>query len=329
MTCDYVKRYLDGFLDEGLRKGFDIEKVSEHVRLCSTCYDQLAKFFRTIELAPSSYLKETLDELCLAMYRLAGSVLRERKDPEDNTENVVAVAGGRGGSSREHVEHGHEMIADVEDYVGSGEVSGRNLGDVRRLLDTAEQSEARKVDLAIVLCEEIGRFPTRHRASAMNLLGVLRLWRNRLKEAEAAFLQALSEPDYDEDSRIARASALCNLGYAQQLNGDLEKASKSARRSQALCEELGIDPFHALFALLYFSLLRNGAGLADARDALGRILALNDGRRRIGETFALENNKPILDAFRGSPLFAEHPDLIASPGISARPNRRPDAPASH
>ena len=99
------------------------------------------------------------------------------------------------------------MIADVEDYVGSGEVSGRDLGDVRRLLDTAEQSEARKVDLAIVLCEEIGRFPTRHRASALNLLGVLCLWRNRLKEAEAAFLQALSEPDVDEDSRIARASA--------------------------------------------------------------------------------------------------------------------------
>ena len=312
MTCDYVKRYLDGFLDEVARKAFDVERVSEHVRVCSPCYDQLTGFFRTIELEPSSYLKETVDELCLAMYRLAGSILRERKDKDDNTENVVPVAGSEGGSSREHAKHGHEMIADVEDFTGSGEVSGHDLGDVRRLLESAQSNEERKVDLAIVLCAEIGRFPTRHRASALNLLGVLRLWRNRLKEAETAFLQALSEPDFDEDSRIARASALCNLGYAQQLNGNLEKAVKSARRSQALCEELGIDPFHALFARFYFELLRLDAGLADARDALASLLGLKDGPRRLAATLLLENNKPIRDAFRASPLSAEHPDLIAS-----------------
>src|SRR5262249_25569128 len=127
------------------------------------------------------------------------------------------------------------------------EVSGRDLGDVRKLFEEVEQAHARKVDLAIVLCEEIGRFPTRHRASAFNMLGVLQLWRNRLKESEAAFLRALAEPDVDEDSRIARASALCNLGYAQQLAGDVEKAVKSAKRSRALCEELGVDAFHALF----------------------------------------------------------------------------------
>jgi hypothetical protein len=309
MTCDYVQRYLGAFLDEGERRAFDLEKVSEHVRLCSPCYDRLAKFFRTIELQPSAYLQETLDELCLAIYRLAGSVLRERKDPEDNTENVVSV-GGQGGSSREHVQHGNEMIADVEDYVGSTEVSGRDLGDVRRLLASAAQDEARKVDLAIVLCEEIRRFPTRHRASALNMLGVLHLWRNRLPDAEAAFLQALSEPDADLDSRIARASALCNLGYAQQLAGDYEKAVKSAKRSRALCEELGTDSFHALFALLYFSLLRGEAGSREAREALDAILRLNDGPRRIQETFALENNKPILDTFRGSTLGAEHRELV-------------------
>jgi tetratricopeptide (TPR) repeat protein len=312
MTCDYVKRYLEVFLDEGARKAFDLEKVSEHVRLCSPCYDQLTGFFRTIELGPSSYLKETVDELCVAMYRLAGSILRERKDPDDNTENVVPVAGSTGGSSREHVRHGHEMISDVEDFTGSGEVSGHDLDDVRRLLDSSQSKEERKVDLAIVLCEEISRFQTRHRASALNLLGVLRLWRSRLKEAEAAFLQALSEPDVDEDSRIARASALCNLGYAQQLNGDLDKAVKSARKSLGLCEELGIDTFHALFARFYFALLRSDAGLAEARESLATLLGLKDGPRRLAETLLLENNKPIRDAFRGSPLFAEHPELIAT-----------------
>jgi tetratricopeptide (TPR) repeat protein len=246
------------------------------------------------------------------MYGLAGSVLRERKDPDDNTETVVSIAGSTGGSSREHARHGQEMISDVEDYTGSGVVSGHDLGDVRRLLDSAQRKEERKVDLAIVLCEEIGRFPTRHRASALNLLGVLRLWRNRLKEAEAAFLQALSEPDVDEDSRIARASALCNLGYAQQLNGELEKAVKSARRSQALCEELGIDPFHALFARFYFELLRLDAGLGDARGALANLLGLKDGERRLAGTLLLENNKPILEAFKRSPLSTEHPELTAS-----------------
>jgi tetratricopeptide (TPR) repeat protein len=312
MTCDYVMRYLEGFLDEGARRGFDLEKVSEHVRQCTACYDRLSGFFRAIDLEPSGYLKETLDELCLAMYRLAGSVLRERRDPEDNTENVVAVTGSAEGSTREHVEHGQEMVADVEDFVGSGEVSGHDLSDVRRLLDSAERSEERKVDLAIVLCQETSRFQSRHRASALNLLGVLRLWRSRLKEAEAAFLQALAEPDYDQDSRVARASAHCNLGYAQQLGGDLEKAVKSARRSQALCEELGIDPFHALFARFYFDLLRADAGLADARDALARLLDLEDGERRLARTLVLENNKPILEAFRKSPFAAEHPRLLAS-----------------
>jgi hypothetical protein len=313
MSCDYVKRYLDGFLDEGTRSAFDVEKVSEHVRLCSPCYDLLGRFFRTIDLAPSTYLKETIDELCVAMYRLAGAVLRERRDPEDNTENVVPVSGGTAGSAHDHAEHGQEMIEDVEDFVGSGDVGGRELGVVRRLLDQAERTEERKVDLAILLCEEIARFPTRHRASALNLLGVLRLWRNRLKEAEAAFLQALSEPDFDDDSRIARASALCNLGYAQQLNGDLEKAAKSERKSLALCEELGIDPFHALFGLFYFSLLREQSGLSDARDAVTRLLRLSDGKGRLTEMLVLENNRPILDAFRRSPLVAEYSDLIASP----------------
>jgi hypothetical protein len=312
MTCDYVTRYLDGFLDEGTRRAFDLEKVSEHVRLCSACYDRMAVFFRAIEIEPSGYLKETLDELCLAIYRLARSVLGERNDPEDNTENVVAVSGESPGSTREHVQHGHEMVSDVEDFVGSGEVSGRDLGDVRRLLDSAARSEERKVDLAIVLCQEVARFQSRHRASALNLLGVLQLFRNRLKEAETAFLQALSEPDYDEDSRVARASAHCNLGYAQQLVGDLEKAVKSARRSQALCEELGIDPFHALFARFYFNLLRMDAGVVDARDAIARLLELGDGERRLARTLVLENNKPILEAFRRSPLAAEHPDLLAS-----------------
>ena len=122
----------------------------------------------------------------------------------------------------------------------------------------------------------------------------------------------MSEPDYDEDSRVARASALCNLGYAQQLAGDLEKAVKSARRSQALCEEIGIDPFHALFARFYFNLLRTDAGIVDARDAIARLLGLDDGERRLARTLVLENNKPILEAFRRSPLAAEHPDLLAS-----------------
>jgi tetratricopeptide (TPR) repeat protein len=314
MSCDYVTRYLDGFLEEATRSTFDVEAVSEHIRLCSPCYDRLSRFFRTIELPESSYLKETIDELCVAMYRLAGAVLRERKDPEDNTENVVPVSGGAAGTSRDHVEHGHEMIADVEDYVGTDEVGGQNLGVVRKLFDQAERNEERKVDLAAVLCEEIARFPTRHRASALNLLGVLRLWRNRVAEAENAFVQALGEPDHDDDSRIARASALCNLGYAQQLRGDVEKAAKSERKSLALCEELGIDPFHALFGLFYFSLLRDEAGLADARDALGRLLVLEDGRGRLRDMLALENNRPILDAFRRSRLHADHPDLVASPG---------------
>ena len=218
------------------------------------------------------------------------------------------------------------MIADVEDFVGSGEVSGRDLGDVRRLLDSADAdrgAQGRSRDRALRGNRRASR--RRHRASALNLLGVLHLWRNRLKEAETAFLQALSEPDFDEDSRVARASALCNLGYAQQLAGDLEKAVKSARRSQALCEEIGIDPFHALFARFYFDLLRTRRR---PRRRPRRARAAARARRRraapLQDRSLLENNKPILDAFRRSPLAAR-----ASGPARIVPLSQPGSAAEH
>ncbi len=311
MGCEYVSQYLGSFLDTAARQSFDLERVSQHIQGCRPCYDALGGYFRAIDLPESAYLRETIDEMCLAMYRLAQTVLKERHDPEDNTDNVVPVEGEVEGSARDHAQYGREMIEDAEDFVGSSEIqAGCDLEDVRRVLDDVPGSQDRKVDLAIGICTEITRFNTRHLATAYNMIGVLRLWRNQLDAAEADFMRVLSLPDGDDSARSARAFAHCNLGYVRQLKGDVEKAIQSAKRSVGLCEELGVDPFHGLFALMYFHLLqKTDTGHAKAKGVIARILGLDDGKRRLESTLALENNGPIRDAFRASGLSAECVDL--------------------
>src|SRR5262245_57573801 len=121
--CDVVLGYLDRFLSGGPKASPDLERISDHVGTCPSCCARMASFFRTIELPESSYLRETIDELALAIYNLAKAVIRDRPaaSADETTENLRITQPG-GGSAEENVQAGSEMIDDAEDYVGSSKV---------------------------------------------------------------------------------------------------------------------------------------------------------------------------------------------------------------
>jgi hypothetical protein len=126
MTCGDVAAYLDAFLDHEARARFDTAALSGHAGACAACATRLAGFFRVLELPESAYLRETLDELAIAMHGLALAVIRERQDPEANTDNLVPVAAPEGAAD-ELARQGTEMADDAEDWAGSSRVAGRTF----------------------------------------------------------------------------------------------------------------------------------------------------------------------------------------------------------
>jgi hypothetical protein len=309
--CDSVRRWLDGFLASEARDAAALEATAAHVRECASCYDRMTHFFRTIELPPSTYLRETIDELCLAVHQLAIGVIRERTDPEVNTDNMVSVY--TRGSAKKAAADGRAMTDDAEDYVGQEKVGDVAFEAVRDLIARAEMSREKKLDLARLLCEQILRFDTRHVGRAANLLGVIHLWQERRDDAERAFLRTLAAPSKSGDDRVFKAFAHCNLGYVSALKGDLKSATLSARRSVAISEEMGEDAFFGLFALVYFQVLQGPAAEAGARDTLAKLLALKDGARRTSDALRLENNREVAATFRASFVGRERPDLVPPP----------------
>ncbi|HYC76960.1 MAG TPA: tetratricopeptide repeat protein [Planctomycetota bacterium] len=311
LNCGLVDRYLDRFLNKEGRDAASLEAVSAHVGACPACYERMARFFRTIDLPESTFLRETIDELCAAMYELAQGVLRERKDPDVNTDNMVSTFSKESVSRAADDSRG--MLDDAEDFVGEAGVGDVRFEDVRSLIERAETSREKKLDLARVLCEGVLRFETRHLAAASNLLGVIHLWQNRPDDAEQSFLRTLAAPARDQDDRVFKAFAHCNLAYLSHQKGDLQGAVRSARRSVAVSEEIGEAPYFGLFAMLYFNVLRRDEGEAAAREALAKMLTLPDGAKWLGDALRLENNRTIADALRASFVGAEHAALLPPP----------------
>jgi hypothetical protein len=306
--CVFVSRYLDRFMDRQGRDGAALESVAVHVRSCAGCYDRLGRFFRTIELPASAFLRETIDELCGTMYQLAVGVIRERKDPDVNTDNMVSVytRGGTGAAAAD----GRDMLDDAEDFTGAPAVGDVAFDEVRDVIARAEMSREKKLDLARMICEQILRFETRHVAVASNLLGVVHLWQGRSEDAERAFLRTLAAPAKTPEERVFKAFAHCNLGYLSRAKGDLRAATMSARRSIAVSEEIGEDPFFGLFALIYFQNLEGDATAAEARETAARLFALKDGETRFSDALKLENNREVAAVHRASFLGRERPDLL-------------------
>ena len=304
--CNQVATYLDRFLDEGARSRTDLDQISEHVSACPHCYTRLSHFFRTMELPESSYLRETLDELALALYNLGKAIIRDRPDlePEPTTENVYITEPVEG-SEGDNVRAGVEMIEDAEDYAGSSRVGGMDLDDLRGLLEDAETSRGMKIDLALQVFDPITRMDCRYRSEALNFIGVLNYQKEDLDRAEAAFLEVLASRD---GARNVRALTHCNLSYVFKHRGDLERAVRSAERAVTLAELDGKDPYFGRFAAMYHRLLRSSAEDLDAgRGHLEAILAEDGGAERLRRDLHLATNAPVLEAFLRSPLAERFP----------------------
>jgi tetratricopeptide (TPR) repeat protein len=309
--CDDVARYLDRFAKATARAAPSLEAVAEHVRSCGGCYERMSRFFRTMELPPATFLKETLDELCGAMYQLAVGVLRERVDPEVSTENVVSVY--TKGSAKDAAADGRDMLNDAEDFAGEPTVGDVALDDVRGLLDRAEMSKEKKLDMARLLCEQIVRFDSRHTAVACNLLGVIHHWQGRHDEAERAYLRTLAAPVRETSDRSFKAFAHCNLAYVSGERGDFKAAAASARRSIAVAQEIDENPFFGEFALVYFLVKIGPSGETEARETLRALLARPDGAKRFVDALRMENNRGVAATLRESFVGREHPELVSAP----------------
>ena len=307
-SCGYVIRYLDAFLDREARSTFEVEAISSHVSSCPACYQRLSVFFRTVELPESAYLRETIDELALALYNLAKAVIRDLPpaSQDDNTENVIITEEG-GGSVHENLSAGVEMIEDAQDYAGSRSVAGMDLDALRDLLENTDTGRVLRIDLALDLFRRVTALPSRYEAEAWNWVGVLCTQKEDFDAAEEAFSRVLAAPD---GARNTRSWAHCNLGYVHKHRGDLDRAIRSARRSVVLAEEDGKDPFFGRFAGLYFASLRQGEGDASTADGLiDDILRSPGGLERMRQALTLETNRPIDETLRGTGVYERFPGL--------------------
>ncbi len=294
--CELVAKWMSRFVAS--RGTATLAEISAHAEACVVCQEKLARFFHTAELPESSYLRETVDELALALLNLARALIRDEPGTEE-TENVRITEEG-GGSADENRAAGVELIADAEDFSGTSRVGGVDLDLVRGELDATEERRARRTDLARSLFRRITGLDCRSRAKAWNWLGVLHYQREEFMDAEAAFLAALAEP---HGARDARAFAHCNLAYVHKHRGDLDRAVKSADKALVLAEEDGRDPYFASFVGIYVRLLRRGDGDEErARSLLDQLLQAPGGRLRFLQDLGLPSNVPVKDVVSKSAL---------------------------
>ena len=308
--CGYVKSYLDRFLDEGARSAMDLGRIGGHVGSCPSCYANLRHFFHTVELPESSYLRETIDELALALYNLAKAIIRDLPPtgPDDVTDNVIITEEG-GGSVDENVQIGCEMIDDAEDYAGSSFVGEMDLEELRATLEDAEGSRVMRIDLALGIFARVTPLASRYLYEAWNWIGVLHSQKNELDQAEIAFTKVLRAPD---GARNVRSWAHCNLSYIYKHRGDLDRAIKSARRSVVWAEEDEKDPYFGQVAGIYFHLLRGQEGdQAAAEEILQAVLKAPEAALRLKEHLRLASLAPMRKVLEASPLRERYPELFA------------------
>lgn len=282
-----------------------LDRIGTHAAQCPSCYTRLTRFFKTVELPESGFIKETLDELALSLYNLGRAIIRDRPPEEEDQAAVLHITEEGGGSAQENVASGVEMIEDAEDYAGSTMVHGVDLEALRDLLDDAETAQGMREELARRVFGRITEMECRYVGKAWNWIGALHYGAEQFDDAEVAFKQVLALGDA---AREVRAFAHCSLSYIQKHRGDLDAAIKSARRSAVLAEEDGEDPYFGRFAEVYLRLLRGQEGdEAAAAGELDRILALADGAERFHRDLHAAQNAPVLKAFRASSLAGRYP----------------------
>ncbi|MEZ6195268.1 MAG: tetratricopeptide repeat protein [Planctomycetota bacterium] len=303
--CDRVVAYLESV--EGGTEVFDHEKVSAMIGGCPSCVARVADYFKVLEVPESGYLDETLDDLTLALYNLVKALMKrdEAREPaagdaERRHGNVLFV--DEPGDADEHAQDGDEMIDDVQDYVGRDEVRGASMEGIRRLI---EESQAR-FEAAEVLLRKAAELDGRFSLDCLNLLGILHLERGENAEAEATFREIIRRGGGDLEARKVQVHAMNNLSFLCVARTDVDEAINWARRSRALAEETGIDPFASRFGLMYFYLRRNQAG---------------DLERAIEEVKGLVEAPKSLDALRRCLLLATNAEirnLVETSGLTER-----------
>jgi len=295
---------MERWLDEGHGAGVDLRQMGSHATTCAACYQRLSAFFRTVELPESSYLKETIDELAYSLLNLARAIIRDLPpDTEEPETAIITITRDGGGSAEDNVESGHEMIDDAEDYTGTAQVGDLDLARLRGLLADAKGGELLRGELALDLFMCVTRMESRYEAEAWNWIGALHYGRERLDEAEAAFLKVLS---LSEGITEVRSFAHCTLAYIFKHRGDLDRAVRAARSSVVLAEEDGKDPYFGQFAELYVRLLRDAEGDEGAcRDLLRGLKGSNWDR--FCEDIKAPANAPVLEAYSGAPVSEEFP----------------------
>lgn len=310
--CSYVRSYLEAFLDKGSRRQFSLQAIGDHVASCAGCYEALSRFFRTVELPEPEYLRETIDELALALYNLAKAIIRDRpaSGPDDDTEGVCITEAG-GGSEVENLEAGQEMIEDAEDYVGSSVVGGMDLEELRGFLQDAEMSRVMRIDLARSIFHRVVTMPSRYESRAWNWIGVLDCLKEDFDSAEGAFRKVLQAAD---GAPNVRSHAQCGLSYVLKQRGDLDGAIRAAEKAVVLSQEDGDDPYFGRFAGLYFHLLRGRPGDPERAEALLQdiLAAEGEGAARLRRDLALASNAPVLETLRKSPFARRYPQVLPS-----------------
>ena len=302
-TCRFVADYLQRFGE--YREPLDLDRVSEHVAICSSCYDAMSQFFRVMEVPESEYLQESLDDLTEALYNLVKSLVKRPPDPEEEVRENVRFT-HEPGDPETYVVEGGETIDDVQDFTGEDSVRGESMDGLRSLMERSQRQFA----IAIELLDKAIDLGGRYSLDCLNLKGVLHLTDERLAEAEAAFRAIIGDRGGNLYVRSVQTHAMNNMGYVCQLAGDLDDAIRWAGRAKALAEELGTESFNAAFALMYFHLLRGGPG--DEEDAalqVQTIMSLDGGPREFVRCLSLDTNRSIKKLYASSGLATRFPTV--------------------
>ena len=301
--CRFVEEYLDRFA--AAKRELDHDAISDHVKLCSSCYERMAQFFRMLEVPESEYLAETIDDLTLSIYNLAKSIMRQptsEQEDEASHENVLFVTQPEAPSH--YVEEGAEIASEVQDYTGQDDVRGESMEHVREIMERPRH----EVDFLLHLLDRGIALGGCYSNDCRNLKGILLLSEGEKEAAEKELRAVIAAPNADLYLRSVQVHAMNNLSWICSDRGDVNEAIKWATRSRVLAEECDLDQFSSRFALMFFYLQRNADGDGRAASAeVEAILASDTGRKEFMRCMTLAANAEIKQLFLARGLDERFP----------------------
>ncbi len=292
----FLEKHLERFV-EG-RETLDADAISDYIKANPDCHDQVAEFFRLIEVPESGYLQETLDDLTENIYNLAKALIKESPaEARADHENIRFMAQPE--AADHYLAEGDEIVADVQDYTGDDRVRGESMNGLR---DCMKRSRS-EFDLVMSLLQKAIDLGGRWSADCRNLKGILHLSKEDLTAAEACFRAVIRTPGADLYLRTVQVHAMNNLAYICAMNESLDEAVRWAGKARVLSEECGMDLFSSRFGLMYFYLSRQGEGDLDlAAREIEAMMADGRSRDEFLRCLKLPSNRAIMDLVLASGL---------------------------